>query len=524
MAIPIKLVDLGGGAGELREFGVSDTVPDSNLSDNLAALGGLTGAADKLPYFTGAGALSLATLTAAARALLAASDQAEQHTALGLGTAAVEDVQTTTADTTSGRLLIVGATVAALGTDVAPLDSPSFTGPVTVDGLDVTLATSSTGSTLIAAGTTAERDVSPSFGAQRANSTTEEMEWWDGTAWVPMGGGGGGDSIPLFSVQWWPQRSAVPAGYVVADGQTLSRATYPDAWDGILASGVPVVAEATWVSTPAERGKFTVGDGSTTFRLPDYNGKYSGSLGALFLRGDGALSAAVAGAIQRDAFQGHHHTVDPATGIGGWSGSASVGDGINVASNTIKNTAGTYQWVRGPISDGTNDTPRTASETRPLNVTGCWVIKLFGAVVNVGSADAAQLASDYANLASRTTTLESKQAQVHVSSAIAGVAQGLSTITHGLGVIPDTFVGELTCIVAEAGFSIGDTIPINIYIDAPGTAAPYGSQIQERTTTQYKLRQGTYWTAYILNKSTGSVVTPALSSWTLKVTASRRAP
>ena len=510
MAIPIKLVDLGGGAGELREFGVSDTVPDSNLSDNLAALGGLTGAADKLPYFTGAGALSLATLTAAARALLAADDQSEQHTALGLGTAATEDVQTTSADTTAGRLLIVGATVAALGADVAPLDSPAFTGPVTVDGLDVTLATSSTGSTLIAAGTTAERDVSPSFGAQRANSTTEEMEWWDGTAWVPMGGGGGGDSIPLFSVQWWPQRSAIPAGYVAADGQTLSRATYPEAWDGILASGVPVVAEATWVSTPAERGKFTVGDGSTTFRLPDYNGKYSGSLGALFLRGDGTLSAGTAGAIQTDAFQGHQH-----------SGSMSFGGasklGASAAYVQVSNTG-------DPVSDGTNGTPRTATETRPLNVTGCWVIKLFGAVVNVGSADAAQLASDYANLASRTTTLESKQAQVHVSSAITGVSGGLVTVTHNLGVIPDTFVGELTCTVSEAGFSIGDSIIVALFMDNVSTAVLYGVQVQERTTTTYQVRTGIKWAAMISNKSSATGFAPTLPNWTLKITASRRAP
>lgn len=42
-------------------------------SDNLTAFSGLTGVADRLPYFTGAGALALATLTAKARELLAAS-------------------------------------------------------------------------------------------------------------------------------------------------------------------------------------------------------------------------------------------------------------------------------------------------------------------------------------------------------------------------------------------------------------------------------------------------------------------
>lgn len=51
---------------------------------NLAALAGLVGAADKLPYFTGAGALNLATLTAKARTLLASADEATMRTFLGL--------------------------------------------------------------------------------------------------------------------------------------------------------------------------------------------------------------------------------------------------------------------------------------------------------------------------------------------------------------------------------------------------------------------------------------------------------
>ena len=38
------------------------------------------------------------------------------------------------------------------------------------------------------------------------------------------------------------------------------------------------------------------------------------------------------------------------------------------------------------------------AETRPLNVTGCWVIRLFGAVVNPGAADAAQLATELSKL------------------------------------------------------------------------------------------------------------------------------
>lgn len=48
--------------------------------------------------------------------------------------------------------------------------------------------TGATGAAKIPAGTTAERPVAPTFGEQRANSTSGAMEWWDGTKWASMGG------------------------------------------------------------------------------------------------------------------------------------------------------------------------------------------------------------------------------------------------------------------------------------------------------------------------------------------------
>lgn len=120
---------------------------------------------------------------------------------------------------------------------------------------------------------------------------------------------------PVGSVAWWPLRSSIPAGQIPADGQTISRATFHDLAAMVAAGTVPVVPEADWLADPLKRGSYTTGDGSSTIRVPDFNGKAAGSLGALFQRGDGAVAN---GIITRDAMQGHFHAArNPGAAYGG---------------------------------------------------------------------------------------------------------------------------------------------------------------------------------------------------------------
>ena len=83
----------------------------------LAALAGLTSDADKLPYFTGSGTASLATLTTFGRSLIDDADAATSRTTLGLGTIAVQNANNVT---------ITGGAVSNITIDNVTIDGGTF--------------------------------------------------------------------------------------------------------------------------------------------------------------------------------------------------------------------------------------------------------------------------------------------------------------------------------------------------------------------------------------------------------------
>jgi microcystin-dependent protein len=151
-----------------------------------------------------------------------------------------------------------------------------------------------------------------------------------GTALQPDGDGSGLTGIagtPTGAVLWFAANAA-PTGFLKANGAAISRTTYSD-----LFAAIGTV--------------FGVGDGSTTFNVPELRGE--------FIRGwddaRGVDGSRVFGSAQTDEFEAHTHDYTKSN-----------------ITRTDSSSSGTNEWE--PISQSTEATSSVggASETRPRNI------------------------------------------------------------------------------------------------------------------------------------------------------------
>ena len=255
--------------------------------------------------------------------------------------------------------LVLGSLTDAAHTNnfgLATKADPDFTGTVDTAG-DIVMG--GTGVLKLPSGTTAQRPTAAT-GQIRFNTQTVEFEGYNGAAW-----GGLASGVPVGTILTHAANTP-PSGFLECNGSAISRSTY-----------------ATLFSTI--QTTFGVGDGSSTFALPDLRGQ--------FVRGwanTGSTDASrVFGSSQTDQNKNHTHTTDSQTLTGSVSHlSASLAQNPGSASGVFSkgssaSAVGAPSGGSGSAAalgfDGTHSHTISSSgggtEARPTNIALMYIIK-----------------------------------------------------------------------------------------------------------------------------------------------------
>ena len=254
--------------------------------------------------------------------------------------------------------LVLGSLTDAAHTNnfgLATKADPDFTGTVDSAG-DIVMA--GTGALKLPTGTSSNRPTAAT-GQIRFNTQTTEFEGYNGSAW-----GGLASGVPVGTILAHAANTP-PSGFLECNGSNISRSTY-----------------ATLFSTISTT--FGVGDGSSTFALPDLRGQ--------FIRGwanTGSTDASrVFGSTQTDQNKNHTHTTDSTTLTGGirkisegfLAGGSATGVFTKTSdgNNSVTGSSSTSP-VGGVDFDGTHTHTISSSgggtEARPTNLALMYIIK-----------------------------------------------------------------------------------------------------------------------------------------------------
>lgn len=199
------------------------------------------------------------------------------------------------------------------------------------------------------------------------------------------GGGSGGPTMSGISnygigdFHLRDSRAFIPAFEVPSDGQLLSRIDYPDLW--AYAQLLSPIEDSVWISTPSKRGRYSTGDGSTTFRVPDRNGVQVNSINELFGRGDGGNSGADGDVFPNgapDITGGMNvYTYQSAQSTGAFSFNSVNSQAINISTPSAETRYGQYTFS----ANRSNPVYGSSSRIRPDNFVGVWTIRAHGGFV-----------------------------------------------------------------------------------------------------------------------------------------------
>lgn len=221
--------------------------------------------------------------------------------------------------------------------------------------------------------------------------------------------------------------AALPVGWMLCAGQALSRTTYKELFMNIGTS-------------------FGVGDGATTFNIPDLRECVPVGAGSdNTTHTMGAHDTYSLGDFKDDQFQGHWHRIDQ-DGVGSdqyKSYPLSVYDGTTRTGTVIANNA---------ISDRTNGTPRVGTTTHGKQVGVYYIIKVLNSAVPIDLQDIV--------LTGKTNSIEIKYISLDLYSCVIYSAYSESTGVSSTGIIslqdpriPQIQSGEVLPLTVSVGSS-----------------------------------------------------------------------
>lgn len=186
-----------------------------------------------------------------------------------------------------------------------------------------------------------------------------------------VAGGGPGAQTPGMIADF--PYAAAPAGWLAADGSIQLRSSFPTLWAFVVATG-STVSEVDW--NAGRQGMFSVGDGVTTFRLPDFRGTQRRGLDG----GRGLDAGRVLGAFQDSRTGNHNHRLPIGWDTGTvymWNdGAGNPIMGSEVVGGATHYTAAKGGPFSGSIRVGYTDAARAQSdETRVMNYSVLTCIK-----------------------------------------------------------------------------------------------------------------------------------------------------
>ena len=252
-----------------------------------------------------------------------------------------------------------------------------------------------------------------------------------GGQWVPVSGGGG-ESIGVI-LAWGGSSDNIPSGYLLCDGNAISRDLYSD-----LFSIIGVTHGS--------------GDGQNTFHLPDLKDKFV--VGASSGTGDTTYPGLSTGSIGGSAdavIVSHKHTTVNYVARSGYEEPRNFGVGTDGNANYTGDTTTVGE-------DGTN-------KNLPPYYALCYIIKAFNT------------RADITNSPANTITVQNNGSQVSSNAGIINFSTGLTASGSGSNINVTSTIVSSTNIVTYTGNNTytptSGTKSITVYCIAGGGGSSY---------------------------------------------------